>query len=557
MCHWDVIAPVGTQGIRVPDQISTLLIRVLISARIVAGGAAECQSACRGRPGSTLRAAPDRRRCPTAVRPSARCRWPTRLTEAACDAAIGRGSQTRRAKSSFESSRPRNVRRTRPSDVSSTRPCSAAHPNASIRSTAAAARDAASETEPKEQAPRRRPPSRPRARSRRAAASGRRRTEGRAPPATRRGAPRSSVGWPRRTSARPDPPRHTVAVPSRRGCAGSGGPGGPSSRARTTDSRWHREARRPGRRHPPPDPRPAGAGSDAPPTCAGWRGEMVAGRPGDALGIRVVERQPVGGDVIRTERQRLLERLGPAREGLARDVVQEVEAQAGDARLARSGHGGRDIVRSVPPAERPQLVRSEALRADREPRDAGAGQGREVAAIVGPGVRLEGNLGPGGEPIAGPDLLDEPRNRLGGQQRRRAPAEVDRLERPAARRLPDRRRTRRARRRAGPARLPPRAGRGSPGFAGPPPRRRRRPRNRNRGTASGRTGRGCRGRRGAGAAGAGASPVVIAPPEPPRRTAPPGASRRASAGTPRSPPSPLRGERAGRRGRCTRRRRSE
>ena len=87
-----------------------------------------------------------------------------------------------------------------------------------------------------------------------------------------------------------------------------------------------------------------------------------------------------------------------------------------------------DVRRAVTPAERPELVGLEALGADRDPRDPGPRQAGEVSPVVGPRVRLERDLRAGRDPVAGPDLVEQPGDCLGGQQRRRPAAEVDRLE---------------------------------------------------------------------------------------------------------------------------------
>jgi hypothetical protein len=132
--------------------------------------------------------------------------------------------------------------------------------------------------------------------------------------------------------------------------------------------------------------------------------------------------------VVRPERESRLQRLGPARERLAGDVIEEVDAHARDARFARPGNGVGNVRRPVTPAERPELGGLEALGADRDPRDPCPSKAGEVATVVGPRIRLERHLGARRQPEASPDLVQERGHRAGGQERRRATADIDRLE---------------------------------------------------------------------------------------------------------------------------------
>ena len=84
-------------------------------------------------------------------------------------------------------------------------------------------------------------------------------------------------------------------------------------------------------------------------------------------------------------------------------------------------------------AEATKLVAVERLRAERQPGDAGRSERRRVASLVGTGVRLERDLRAVGDPEPLPDESDETGQSVGRQQRRRAAAEIDRLERRAAR----------------------------------------------------------------------------------------------------------------------------
>ena len=61
----------------------------------------------------------------------------------------------------------------------------------------------------------------------------------------------------------------------------------------------------------------------------------------------------------------------------------------------------------MPPAERPQLERIQALRAEREPRDPGVGERGRIAALVGPRVRLDRDLRVRGDPEPSSDEVEQ------------------------------------------------------------------------------------------------------------------------------------------------------
>ena len=131
----------------------------------------------------------------------------------------------------------------------------------------------------------------------------------------------------------------------------------------------------------------------------------------------------------------------------------------------------------------------QALGAERDPVDPGPGQGRRVAALVGPGVRLDRDLGAVGdaEPLA--NSSSRPGDVVGRQERRRPAAEVDGVERRRGR-VPGgpKRASRASARRAISARAPPRTPRS--GSSARAWRRRPRRRSRSTGRARRRTGRG-------------------------------------------------------------------
>ena len=141
------------------------------------------------------------------------------------------------------------------------------------------------------------------------------------------------------------------------------------------------------------------------------RGQVVAGRPGQPLRIRVVEGQRVGRDVVRRERERRVQRRRPGLLALPGDVVQQVERHRPDARLASLGDRGLDVPRAVSSAQPPQQPVIERLRAQRDPRHARVDERPRVAAFVRPGVRLDRDLGARGQPEPGPDAIEDGRDR--------------------------------------------------------------------------------------------------------------------------------------------------
>ena len=158
------------------------------------------------------------------------------------------------------------------------------------------------------------------------------------------------------------------------------------------------------------------------------RRQVVAHRARQALGVRVVERQGIGGDVIRLEGERRIQRRGPNGLGLPGHVVQEVERHGRDARLASRVDGGSDVVRPVPPAQPPEQARIERLRAHRQAVDPGRDEGAGIPALVGPRVGLDRDLRAVGEP----ETLARERHEAGDgrrrQQGRRPAADVQGVE---------------------------------------------------------------------------------------------------------------------------------
>ena len=186
--------------------------------------------------------------------------------------------------------------------------------------------------------------------------------------------------------ARARPPRPDGA-PSRPGCAGSRGRAVPSSTARSHGSALRPAGATRGDTSRPPGRRPGSAATSiAPASGSGGRRQVVAAGPGEALGVGVIEDEPVQRQMVRGEGERAFEAVGPGRQCLARDVVEQVEVDRADARRP----GGRDRVADVghrmAPAELAELGGIEALGPERDPGDADLALRRGSPRSSGPGL---------------------------------------------------------------------------------------------------------------------------------------------------------------------------
>ena len=112
-------------------------------------------------------------------------------------------------------------------------------------------------------------------------------------------------------------------------------------------------------------------------------------------------------------------------DGLAGHVVQEVEADVGEARAARRADGVRDVRGRVAATQALQLVRGEALRAYAQPVHACRAEPGEVAALAAAGVGFNRYLRVGFQAERGVDGGEQPLNLGGAHQRRCAAAQVD------------------------------------------------------------------------------------------------------------------------------------
>ena len=160
----------------------------------------------------------------------------------------------------------------------------------------------------------------------------------------------------------------------------------------------------------------AGPRRVAPAAGAAGRREVVAEEAGEALRIRIVEGQGVEREMIRLELEGPLERRHPAVDRRARHVVQEIEAEGRDAGCPGLGDRSRDIGRPMAAPEALQRRVVEGLDAVRQPGDPGRHEGRRVAPVVRAGIRLERDLGVGGETVALVDQGDDLGDRLGRQE---------------------------------------------------------------------------------------------------------------------------------------------
>ena len=112
--------------------------------------------------------------------------------------------------------------------------------------------------------------------------------------------------------------------------------------------------------------------------------------------------------MVRAEGDRALEGIGPARQRLAGDVVQQIDVDRPDP----GGPGGidriGDVARRVAAAELTQLGGVEALRPERDPADARVALEEDVAAFIRAGIGLDRDLGPVGQPEPPADAFDDP-----------------------------------------------------------------------------------------------------------------------------------------------------
>jgi hypothetical protein len=155
---------------------------------------------------------------------------------------------------------------------------------------------------------------------------------------------------------------------------------------------------------------------------------VIAGRPGEPLGVRVIERQGIEREVVRLERQRRIERRHPRREIGIGDVVQEIDVDRRDPRGPGVSDGIGDMPRAMPPAELAQLGVIERLRPERQPADPEVAPRDRVAPLVRSRVGLERDLGIRCEAEARPHPREKVLDLAGGQERGRPAAEVHRVE---------------------------------------------------------------------------------------------------------------------------------
>ena len=234
-------------------------------------------------------------------------------------------------------------------------------------------------------------------------AAGRQPAAARAPRATGR-TPRRSSGEPgRRMRARPDRRPRTAGAASTRGCGGTRARASPSSRSRSGGSPPRRGGPRRARTARPRGPRPARreraraiaarrgvTGRWSPPSASSsvsayserWSGSSARA----ASSVAAHDRTVWPGASYR--RSTFTEAIPAARASLT-------------AAATSSGECRRPSARSSAAVE--------ALRPERDPRDADVPPGSRVAALVGAGVRLERHLGARLDPERAADGGEQPR----------------------------------------------------------------------------------------------------------------------------------------------------
>ncbi len=126
--------------------------------------------------------------------------------------------------------------------------------------------------------------------------------------------------------------------------------------------------------------------------------------------------------MLRLERERVVEVRFQIGGALAGNPVDEIERDVVKLGITKMMHGASDVVRTGNTFEHLQELRSEALRAERHPRDPGAAQSNGKLGRHRLGIRLDRHL------QRGRQRLEQPHEVGQGRERRRAAPEEDRLE---------------------------------------------------------------------------------------------------------------------------------
>ncbi len=158
---------------------------------------------------------------------------------------------------------------------------------------------------------------------------------------------------------------------------------------------------------------------------------MVARSSGDEFAAEAgvaVNLQHVDADVRNGEGKELIERALPAFLGLIRKAGDEIDADFGDARFAQASDVGEGDVPAVQAAHRARFPIDKRLYAERDAIDACAQQRGQNFIGERAGGDFDGTLGRGRKLESPRDCGEEAVELIGGQNARRAAAEIDRVE---------------------------------------------------------------------------------------------------------------------------------
>ena len=145
-----------------------------------------------------------------------------------------------------------------------------------------------------------------------------------------------------------------------------------------------------------------------------------------------LQRQAVGGEVVGSQLQGLLQRGLPLAEGLVREAVHEVDAEVGEAGAPGGNHRVPGLGGVVAAPQGRQVAVVERLDADAEPVEAAVQPGLEPCLVQVARVGLQGDLGVRVQREGVADSAHDGAYVVSGQVGRRAAAEEDRADRGAA-----------------------------------------------------------------------------------------------------------------------------
>src|SRR2546430_11658086 len=132
--------------------------------------------------------------------------------------------------------------------------------------------------------------------------------------------------------------------------------------------------------------------------------------------------------MVWAEGDRSTQSFQPCPQALEGNGVDEVDAHVGHPHLAREAES-TDRLRTVGLAfKHRQSAWIEPLHAEAEPVDAALQPGRDLRLVGACWIRLQGDLSVRRDVEVAADELEQPRYLRGGEQARRSPSDVDRLE---------------------------------------------------------------------------------------------------------------------------------